>query len=76
MSKIKNYVMDIQEQVWKFFDEDGNFVPTKVNYDGKMQTIATPKDLVNYFAGEHGLFAADIVKEEIFDITTADHFSQ
>ena len=26
MSKIKNFIMDVQETVWDFFDEDGNFV--------------------------------------------------
>ena len=26
MSKIKGFIMDVQEFVWDFFDEDGNFV--------------------------------------------------
>ena len=75
MSKLKDYMTDIQEQAWEFFDKDGNFLPTKVNYDGKVQTIDSQKELVNYFAGEHGLMAKDIVEKEIFAIETADHFS-
>ena len=39
MSKIKNYMMDIQEQVWDFFDQDGNFVAKEVSFDNKVQKI-------------------------------------
>ena len=75
MSKIKKYVMDIQEQVWDFFDQDGNFVAKEVSFDNKVQTIKTKKEMVNMFAIVHGLMAADIAKEEIFAIETGDHFS-
>ena len=75
MSKIKNYVTDIQEQVWDFFDQDGNFVAKEVSFDNKVQTIKTKKEMVNMFAIVHGLMAADIAKEEIFAIETSDHFS-
>ena len=75
MSKIKNYVTDIQEQVWDFFDQDGNFVAKEVSFDNKVQTIKTKKEMVNMFAIVHGLMAADIAKEEIFAIETGDHFS-
>ena len=75
MSKIKNYVTDIQEQVWDFFDQDGNFVVKEVSFDNKVQTIKTKKEMVNMFAIVHGLMAADIAKEEIFAIETSDHFS-
>ena len=75
MSKIKNYMMDIQEQVWEFFDGDGNFVPKEVSFDDKVQTIKTKKEMVNMFAIVHGLMAAEIAKEEIFAIETSDHFS-
>jgi len=75
MSKIKNYVSDIQEQVWDFFDQDGNFVSKKVSFDDKVQTIKTKKEMVNMFAIVHGLMAAEIAKEEIFAIETSDHFS-
>ena len=74
MSKIKNYMMDIQEQVWEFFDGDGNFVPKEVSFDDKVQTIKTKKEMVNMFAIVHGLMAAEIAKEEIFAIETSDHF--
>ena len=75
MSKIKNYVSDIQEQVWDFFDQDGNFVVKEVSFDNKVQTIKTKKEMVNMFAIVHGLMAAEIAKEEIFAIETSDHFS-
>ena len=75
MGKIKNYVTDIQEQVWDFFDQDGNFVAKEVSFDNKVQTIKTKKEMVNMFAIVHGLMAADIAKEEIFAIETSDHFS-
>ena len=75
MSKIKNYVTDIQEQVWDFFDQDGNFVVKEVSFDNKVQTIKTKKEMVNMFAIVHGLMAADIAKEEVFAIETSDHFS-
>ena len=75
MSKIKNYVTDIQEQVWDFFDQDGNFVAKEVSFDNKVQTIKTKKEMVNMFAIVHGLMAAEIAKEEIFAIETSDHFS-
>ena len=75
MSKIKNYVTDIQEQVWDFFDQDGNFVAKEVSFDNKVQTIKTKKEMVNMFAIVHGLMAADIAKEEIFAIETSDHFN-
>ena len=75
MSKIKNYMMDIQEQVWEFFDGDGNFVPKEVSFDDKVQTIKTKKEMVNMFAIVHGLMAKEIAEEEIFAIETSDHFS-
>ena len=75
MGKIKNYVTDIQEQVWDFFDQDGNFVVKEVSFDNKVQTIKTKKEMVNMFAIVHGLMAADIAKEEVFAIETSDHFS-
>ena len=75
MSKIKNYVMDIQEQVWDFFDQDGNFVAKEVSFDNKVQTIKTKKEMVNMFAIVHGLMAKKIAEEEIFATETGDHFS-
>ena len=75
MSKIKKYVMDIQEQVWDFFDQDGNFVAKEVSFDNKVQTIKTKKEMVNMFAIVHGLMAKKIAEEEIFAIETGDHFS-
>ena len=75
MSKIKNYVTDIQEQVWDFFDQDGNFVAKEVSFDNKVQTIKTKKEMVNMFAIVHGLMAKKIAEEEIFAIETSDHFS-
>tara|TARA_B110000444_G_C18678711_1_gene518702 strand:+ start:286 stop:513 length:228 start_codon:yes stop_codon:yes gene_type:complete len=75
MSKLKDYILDIQEQVWEFFDKDGNFVSKKVSFDNKVQTIKTKKEMVNMFAIVHGLMAKEIAEEEIFAIETGDHFS-
>ena len=75
MSKIKNYVTDIQEQVWDFFDQDGNFVAKEVSFDNKVQKINTKEEMIKMFAIVHGLMAADIAKEEVFAIETGDHFS-
>ena len=75
MGKVKNYVMDIHEQVWDFFDQDGNFVAKEVSFDNKVQKINTKEEMIKMFAIVHGLMAADIAKEEVFAIETSDHFS-
>ena len=75
MSKLKDYILDIQEQVWDFFDQDGNFVAKEVSFDNKVQTIKTKKEMVNMFAIVHGLMAKKIAEEEVFAIETSDHFS-
>ena len=75
MSKLKDYILDIQEQTWEFFDQDGNFVAKEVSFDNKVQKINTKEEMVKMFAIVHGLMAADIAKDEIFAIETADHFS-
>ena len=67
MSKIKNFIMDVQETVWDFFDEDGNFVA-----DTK---IKTKDDLITDIKTKFGSMGVDIAKEEIFAIETGDHFS-
>lgn len=67
MSKIKNFIMDVQETVWDFFDEDGNFVA-----DTK---IKTKDDLITDINTKFGSMGVDIAKEEIFAIETGDHFS-
>ena len=75
MSKIKNFIMDVQETVWDFFDQDGNFVAKEVSFDNKVQKINTKEEMIKMFAIVHGLMAADIAKEEVFAIETSDHFS-
>ena len=67
MSKIKNFIMDVQETVWDFFDEDGNFVA-----DTK---IKTKDDLITDIETKFGNMGVDVAKEEIFAIETGDHFS-
>ena len=67
MSKIKNFMMDVQETVWDFFDQDGNFVA-----DAK---IKTKEDLITDIKTNFGNMGVDIAKEEIFAIETGDHFS-
>ena len=67
MSKIKNFMIDVQETVWDFFDEDGNFVADK--------TIKTKDDLISDIKSKFGSMGVDIAKDEIFAIETSDHFS-
>ena len=68
MGKVKNFVMEVQETVWDFFDQDGNFVADK--------TIKNKDDLLKFVKYWFGSMGVEIAKEEIFAITTADHFSQ
>ena len=72
---MKNFMMEVQEFVWDFFDQDGNFVAKEVSFDNKVQTIQNKTQMVNMFAIEHGLMAKQIAEEEIFAIETGDHFS-
>ena len=67
MGKGKNFMMDVQETVWDFFDQDGNFVA-----DAK---IKTKEDLITDIKAKFGNMGVDIAKEEIFAIETGDHFS-
>ncbi len=67
MGKVKNFVMDVQETVWDFFDEDGNFVADA--------NIKTKEDLITDIKTKFGNMGADIAKDEIFAIETGDHFS-
>jgi len=38
MGKVKNFVIEVQEFVWDFFNEDGNFIANK--------SIKTPNQLL------------------------------
>ncbi len=68
MSKLKNYIMDVQETVWDYFDDNGKFVAD--------ETITDKQDLINLIVNKFGLgIAVDIAKKEIFDIETNDYFS-
>ena len=67
MGKVKNFVMDVQETVWDFFDQDGNFVADA--------NIKTKEDLITDIKTKFGNMGVDVAKEEIFAIETGDHFS-
>ena len=68
MSKLKNYIMDVQETVWDYFDDNGKFVAD--------ETITDKQDLINLIVNKFGLgIAVDVAKKEIFDIETYDYFS-
>jgi len=67
MSCIKNHIMEIQEFVWDFFDQDGQFVAD--------ETIKDKDDLVSTVENNFGSMGVDIAKDEIFAIETGDHFS-
>ena len=67
MSKIKNFMMDVQEVVWDFFDADGLFIDQN----------ATTADVINAVkkAFTNSTMAVEIAEKEIFDIQTGEHFS-
>ena len=67
MSYMKNFMMEVQEFVWDFFDQDGQFVA-----DG---TIKNKDDLISVVENNYGSMGAKVAKEEIFAIETSDHFS-
>ena len=68
MSKLKDYIMDVQVTIWDYFDENGKFVAD--------ETVTDKQDLINLIANKFGLgIAVDIAKKEIFDIETSDYFS-
>ena len=68
MSKLKNYIMDVQETVWDYFDDNGKFVAD--------ETVTDKQDLINLIVNKFGLgIAVDVAKKEIFDIETNDYFS-
>ena len=68
MSYIKQHIIEIQEFIWDFFDQDGQFVAD--------ETIKDEDDLISTVENNFGEMGVQIAKDEIFDITTADHFSQ
>ena len=67
MSKIKNFMMDVQEVVWDFFDADGLLVDPN----------GTTADVINAVKKKfpNSTMAIEIAEKEIFDIQTGDHFS-
>ena len=67
MGKVKNYMMDVQEFVWDYFDEDGQFVA--------IGEIKTKDALLVIVHEKFGSFGLDVAKDEIFAIETGDHFS-
>ena len=64
---MKNFMMEVQEFVWDFFDQDGNFVADA--------NIKTKEDLITDIKIQFGNMGVDIAKDEIFAIETGDHFS-
>ena len=67
MSKLKGFIMDVQEFVWDFFDEDGNFVAD--------ENVKTKDEMLTVIKNKFGNMGVDIAKEEIFAIETNDYFS-
>ena len=62
MSKLKDYIMDVQETIWDYFDENGKFVAD--------ETVTDKQDLINLIANKFGLgIAVDVAKKEIFDLS-------
>ena len=67
MSNVKNIVMEVEEFVWDFFDQDGQFVAD--------ETIKDKDDLISTVENNFGSMGVEIAKQEIFEIETGDHFS-
>ena len=67
MSYIKKHIIEIQEFVWDFYDQDGQFVAD--------ETIKDEDDLISTVQNNFGEMGVDIAKQEIFEIETGDHFS-
>ena len=67
MSYIKKHIIEIQEFVWDFFDQDGQFVAD--------ETIKDKDDLISTVENNFGSMGVEVAKEEIFAIETGDHFS-
>jgi hypothetical protein len=66
MGKVKNFILDVQEFVWGFFDEDGKMI------DGTENVLKVLTAVKKEFNSD---FAVTVAKDEIYDIQTADHFS-
>ena len=64
---MKQCMMECQEFIWDFFDQDGQFVAD--------ETIKDKDDLISTVENNFGSMGVDIAKQEIFEIETADHFS-
>ena len=67
MSKVGNFIIEVQEFVWDFFDEIGNFVADDL--------VKTKEDLMTVIKTKFGTMGVDVAKDEIFAIETGDHFS-
>ena len=67
MGYFKDMVIEVQEFVWDFFDENGKFVAD--------ESIINKDELLQVVGNNYGDGGVDIAKEEIFAIETADHFS-
>ena len=59
--------MDVEEFVWDFFDEDGNFVAD--------EKVKSKEDLMIVVKEKFGNMGVGVAKDEIFAIETGDHFS-
>ena len=68
MGKVKSFIMDVEEFVWDFFDEDGNFVAD--------EKVKSKEDLMVVVKEKFGNMGVGVAKDEIFAIETGDHFSE
>ena len=67
MGKVKGFIMDVEEFVWDFFDEKGNFVAD--------EKVKSKEDLMIVVKEKFGNMGVGVAKDEIFAIETGDHFS-
>ena len=64
MSYMKQSMMECQEFIWDYFDEDGAFIADK--------SIKDKDDLISVVENNWGSMGVEIAKEEIFTIETGE----
>ena len=57
MGKVKSFIMDVEEFVWDFFDEDGNFVAD--------EKVKSKEDLMIVVKEKSELFYEDVMDKVI-----------
>ena len=65
MSKVGNFIIEVQEFVWDFFDENGNFV---------VMIWSNQRGFDDSYQNKVWYYGVDVAKDEIFAIETERPF--